>query len=126
VLVDAPALARVGAEPRAFAAHFGAATDGVVAFDNLGRDARLVAPVAPSGAVGGDEAADYAHLAAFTRTAPIAQQHALLRRIAVELEARLGDRPLWTSTSGLGVYWLHVRLDAYPKYYTHRPYRSGA
>ena len=27
---------------------------------------------------------------------------------------------------GLGVYWLHVRLDDRPKYYTHVPYRSSS
>jgi hypothetical protein len=34
------------------------------------------------------------------------------------------DAPLWISTSGLGVYWLHVRLDARPKYYTYAPFRQ--
>ena len=33
---------------------------------------------------------------------------------------------LWVSTSGLGVYWLHVRLDSYPKYYQHAPYKNAA
>jgi len=33
-----------------------------------------------------------------------------------------GDR-LWISTAGLGVTWLHVRIDSSPKYYTHAPYR---
>ena len=37
--------------------------------------------------------------------------------------ARLSDRPLWLSTSGAGVAWLHVRLDDRPKYIQHAPYR---
>ena len=41
-------------------------------------------------------------------------QHTLLGR---------GNKPLWVSTSGLGVYWLHIRLDSFPKYYTYTPYR---
>jgi len=40
----------------------------------------------------------------------------------------LADAPFeayfWLSTSGLGIAWLHVRLDERPKYYTHAPYRS--
>ena len=27
------------------------------------------------------------------------------------------QKKVWMSTSGLGVYWLHVRLDSRPKYY---------
>ena len=27
--------------------------------------------------------------------------------------------------SGLGIAWLHVRLDSYPKYYTHAAYRAA-
>jgi len=29
------------------------------------------------------------------------------------------------STAGMGVYWLHVRLDTRPKYYQHTPYRDA-
>lgn len=32
--------------------------------------------------------------------------------------------PVWISTSGLGVPWLHVRIDDRPKYYQHAPYRT--
>ena len=31
---------------------------------------------------------------------------------------------LWLSTAGLGVYWLHLRLDTRPKYYSFQPYRK--
>jgi len=34
------------------------------------------------------------------------------------------SRRTWLSTSGLGVGWLHVRLDSRPKYYTYEPYKS--
>jgi len=47
-----------------------------------------------------------------------------LRSTARAITARLSDRPLWVSTSGLGVAWLHVRLDARPKYYQYTPYRE--
>lgn len=38
--------------------------------------------------------------------------------------ARLGVRPVWLSTAGMGVSWLHVRLDARPKYYGFAAYRE--
>ncbi len=37
--------------------------------------------------------------------------------------ARLNSKPVWLSTAGAGVSWLHVRLDDKPKYYGHAPYR---
>jgi len=106
----------------AFAEQFraaGAASE-VAVFANLGGDARLIAPC-PRG-----EPRAYPHLAAFARHAPAAQQHALWARVGSELAAMIGTRPLWLSTSGLGVPWLHVRIDRSPKYYTHAPYRDAA
>ena len=32
--------------------------------------------------------------------------------------------PVWVSTAGAGVSWLHVRLDDRPKYYGYQPYRN--
>jgi len=122
VLAHSPSLAGFAPDPSAFAAQFAAAApdDDVVAFANLGGDARLVAPC-PRAA---PEA--YPHLAAFARLAPGDQQQAFWRALADEASRSLSDRPLWLSTCGLGVAWLHARLDTWPKYYTHRPYRSAA
>lgn len=123
VLLGAPALARVAPDPAPFAVPLAesrdVAVDAVHAFDNLGGDARLIVP-ARSGPMDA-----YPHLAAFARRAPAAQRHALWARVGAELEARweASDAPVWVSTSGLGVAWVHVRLDARPKYYHHAPYR---
>ena len=116
VLVDSPVLAGVTADASAFAGHFSRARGDVAVFDNLGHDARLVAPC-PRG-----PQAAYAHLAAFVRAAPESQQQAFWKRVGEEVRERLSGRPLWLSTSGLGVYWLHARLDSVPKYYTWRQY----
>ena len=99
-----------------FAKYFTA--EPVVDFPNLGGDAHLVVPCPQ------DEGDAFAHLAVFSRTAPVAQQHRFWQRVGLAVENMVGERPLWLSTSGLGVYWLHVRLDARPKYYTFRPYRA--
>jgi hypothetical protein len=119
VLVDCPALANLPPDPHAFARHCPGAPNGIATFWNLGRDARLVAPCPQA------PLAVYPHIAAFARGAPEAQQHALWRAVGSEVERQLSARPLWLSTSGLGVAWLHVRLDSQPKYYSFGPYRAA-
>jgi len=116
VLVNAPQLARVSADRRPFAHYFN--HEPVVDFPNLGGDAHLVVPCPQK------PADAFAHLAAFSRSAPLAQQHDFWQRVGLAVVNGVGERPLWLSTSGLGVYWLHVRLDARPKYYTFRPYAA--
>ena len=120
VQVDAPSLARLSANARAFDEHFRSAPPGaaVISFRNLGGDALLVAPTPR------DSAAGYAHIAAFTKTANPSQQQSFWQAVGRAMTENLSDRPLWLSTSGLGVLWLHVRLDSWPKYYTFAPYRT--
>ncbi len=122
VVVPAPSLARSRADSRAFAAQFAAApTEAeIISFDNLGGDASLVVPLPV------DTHADYAHLAAFLRTAPAAQIRDLWRLTSEAAALWLANgRTCWISTSGLGVTWLHIRLDSRPKYYSHAPYRAA-
>lgn len=114
VLLDDPALDRTP-DRAAFADQFG---DGeVVTFPNLGGDAVLVVPC-PLAA-----AANYGHLAAFARGAPESQRDALWRAVGAALRRCVGETPVWLSTAGAGVAWLHVRLDDRPKYYGHAAYR---
>ena len=121
VLVDCPPLTAMTPDPDAFAAHFEAAGPGasVAVFPNLGHDALLVAPC-PRG-----PHQTYAHLAAFLRSAPDEQRHTFWQALGAAVADRLSDRPLWLSTNGLGVPWLHARLDSRPKYYSHAPYRES-
>lgn len=120
VCLDAPQLAAVRgpADRDSFARAF-AIDDGTpfASFDNLGRDALLIAP-RPFAAT-----SDYRHLLRFLRLAPDPDADALWQRIAQELPARMAREPVWLSTAGLGVNWLHVRLDRRPKYFQHRPYK---
>ena len=90
----------------------------VVTFDNLGRNAVLVVPC-PVG-----DLAAYGHLVSFTRGAPEAQQHELWQAVGSAMQSRLGNNPVWLSTAGMGVSWLHVRLDDRPKYYGYQPYKA--
>ena len=117
VLTDAPALESCKPDSNAFRQQF-ADSDGFVSeFHNLGADAYLIAPV-PN-----DTAWGYAHLANFSRDAPVSLQHALWQRVGRRLRTANYDEPVWVSTSGTGVAWLHIRFDTRPKYYIHEPYR---
>lgn len=121
IVADSPALARERANVRPFAAELAAGHEGaeVVAFRNLGGDAELVVPCDLGGGC------DYAHLASFLRTAPSAQIHDAWRLTAQGIEAWLDrGRPFWVSTAGLGVPWIHIRIDSRPKYYRYAPYRT--
>ena len=73
VLVDAPLLGNVPAGRRAFANYF--IKELVVDFPNLGGDAHLVVPCPQK------PADDFAHLAAFSRSAPLEQQQQFWRRV---------------------------------------------
>ncbi|HZZ70905.1 MAG TPA: hypothetical protein VFE24_01555 [Pirellulales bacterium] len=119
VLLDSPGLAQ-HPDPDAFAEHFATARGDIAAFSNLGGDAVLVVPC-PHG-----EPTAYGHLAAFVRAAPAAQRNALWQEVGAALARRVGPKPVWLSTAGAGVSWLHVRLDDWPKYYGYEPYRRPA
>ncbi|TYP95193.1 hypothetical protein LX73_0489 [Fodinibius salinus] len=99
-----------------FAQYFGE-DDQVSIFDNLGGDAKLIAP-APT-----HPEKNYSHIGVFTEQAPLEQQKTLWQRVGQVTEAELSDQPIWLNTAGGGVAWLHVRFDSAPKYYRHRPYR---
>lgn len=120
VFVSSPALASLRPEPRAFAGHFRREAR-VATFPNLGGDAVLVAP-APA-----DADSEFTHLARFAAAATPEHANTFWQAVGEAVARRVGSKPVWLSTAGLGVGWLHVRLDDRPKYYRHLPYaRSPA
>jgi hypothetical protein len=120
ILANSPQLAKISADASAFAPYFQEISPQttVAQFPNLKGDAQLVVPCPLAT---GDA---YPHLASFARQAPLEQQQQLFQTLAKTLQHQLGDCPLWVSTSGLGVYWLHLRIDTWPKYYTYAPFRT--
>ncbi|HEY2893739.1 MAG TPA: hypothetical protein VGJ16_05990 [Pirellulales bacterium] len=119
VLLDSPGLARTP-DSHAFAEHFRRSGQAeAIEFCNLGMDAIMVVPC-PLG-----PPSSYSHLGAFVREAPESQKHALWELVGVVMQRRLGSKPVWLSTAGAGVSWLHVRLDDRPKYYGYAPYRHA-
>lgn len=111
------ALARMRADDADFAEYL-CGPEPIAVFPNLGGDALLIAPRRLS------DADRYGHIAAFVRSGPDAQRHTLFQVLARETEKMLATtrNRFWISTSGLGVPWVHVRLDRYPKYYQYRRY----
>ena len=121
VLVDGPALAMLRPDPEPFRSQFERDPDEVVAiFPNLGGDAVLVVPrpISPSTA--------YSHLAAFVRQAPPGQVQRLWHQTGRAVRENLSAESKWLSTAGMGVPWLHIRIDSSPKYYRFGPYKSVA
>jgi len=117
VLVEGAALAQLRPDPSPFASRFRDHPDQpAIGFSNLGGDAFLVVPT-PSAAM-----TCYTHLACFIRSAPAAQVDAFWRLVGTSMRQRVSSSPLWLSTAGMGVSWLHLRLDSRPKYYRHAPY----
>ncbi|MCB9744359.1 MAG: hypothetical protein H6740_17305 [Alphaproteobacteria bacterium] len=122
VLVESSGLASARADSSPFRAHLEGPVGrpAVSVFRNLSRSSLLVAPAEVQPHAAG------AHLARFVREAQPGLVDLLWRTLpsAVDQWFNGGEPRLWLSTSGLGVYWLHLRLDPRPKYYTWTPFKG--
>lgn len=120
VVLPSPAHRQLREDARPFSTHFErGGSDAAVAFSSLRGDAILIAPT-PNG-----RAANSAHLGAFLASAPAESIAALWKLAANQLLQEISDEPRWFSTAGLGVSWLHLRIDSRPKYYRHASYRRA-
>lgn len=115
VFIESQALAQMSMDMVSFQQYF-LLDKWVVSFENLRKDATLVTPCPY-------QKNNYTHLKLFSQFAPKIQQYILWQQIAILLENNI-TRPIWLNTSGLGVGWLHVRLDLKPKYYKFLEYRK--
>ena len=119
ILLDSPYLDG-NADSHAFSSHFAASADqDVLVFPNLGGDALMVVPCPQ------DPVSAYPHLAAFLRHGPQTQIQNLWRQVGYTMDQHLSAEPVWLNTAGMGVAWLHVRLDSWPKYYGYEPYKTA-
>ncbi len=89
----------------------------VVSFANLGGDAQLVVPGPLT------DKSYYNHLANFIRNCPNNQIVKFWQKVGEIYQQEIGPQMKWLSTAGLGVYWLHVRIDSRPKYYRYKDYK---
>lgn len=107
------------AKPLAATEELGSST---VAFPNLGHDALLIVPKPLE-----RDVAMYAHLAIFLRRVPTPQMDSFWRVVSEQASTRIRNGEIvWLSTSGMGVSYLHIRLDSVPKYYTFSEYIRGS
>lgn len=121
VLVASSSLSHLTPDPSLFLTHFSFQRSGpVLTFPNLGGDAILVVP-APLA----DEQC-YTHLARFLRNAPWTQVDVFWQCVGCAMRDTVSNAPTWLSTAGMGVSWLHLRLDSRPKYYRYEPYKTNA
>lgn len=118
VVVDDPSLDRME-DVTAFQNQFDAVDEAerTLAFPNLGNNAILVVP-RPSG-----QDVNHCHLASFLRTYRAENESLIWKRVGLSMRQRVSEKPVWLSTAGGGVAWLHVRLDDRPKYYAYREYK---
>lgn len=116
VIIESAALATVTADSTSFRKYFKDGAE-VVHFFNLGGDAHLIVPTGLGNKV------NYAHLGEFVRNAPATQVINFWKMVGLQYENQMGSLPKWLSTAGLGVFWLHVRIDSRPKYYRYKPYQ---
>lgn len=92
----------------------------VVVFPNLGGDAPLIAPVNHK------DKETYKHFGAFLWKADLNQVLELFKAISLTcLEELTKGNQIWLNTEGTGVIWLHVRLDARPKFYKTTEYKDS-
>ena len=139
VILDSPGLER-RQSAREFRSHFEANTtkESVITFPNIGGNAILVVPCPlevdqqnrserklPSPDSNQEARPNYCHFASFLRTAPRHQTDRIWREVSLALKGRVSDKPVWLSTAGGGVAWLHIRLDDRPKYYAHQPFKAS-
>ncbi|QDT36271.1 DUF6940 family protein [Stratiformator vulcanicus] len=128
VLLDSPSLNR---QPDASAfqeyfrsngeSHSQDKVPSAVSFKNVGGDATMIVPtpLCPPDA--------YTHLARFVRRAPSEQVDELWCVVGQTMLNQIDaepDRHFWLSTAGMGVAWLHIRIDTRPKYYGYEKFRS--
>lgn len=111
-------LERLVADEKAFSKHFDRKKL-VVDFMNLGKDARLVVPTNRA------KKETYSHIGQFIRLGAVDQITAVFDRVGrVVLEELEQQTYIWLNTSGLGVVWLHIRMDTRPKYYQTEEYKD--
>ena len=120
VLLDCPSFSSRETDTTTYQEYFTSddVNHGIISFTNLRGDATLIVPSPRT------EVDAYGHLAAFHREAPAMQRNAFWRVIGKTVISMLSSKTIWLSTAGGGVAWLHVRIDARPKYYAHSTYKS--
>ncbi len=119
LVIESSTLDRLGVNEKAFSNYIHSISE-VTDFENLGGDAHLVVPCKKS------EEQIYNHFSKFLNGGDRKQIIAFFSRIGELIEGEIENRSqVWLNTAGMGVIWLHVRMDAYPKYYKTMEYKDS-
>ena len=113
VILDAPSLSNIRQDNITFSEYFQANNSMAVQFLSKGGDSWLVSPRYVSGK-------DFSSLSRFINNASESYIMCFWCCVANTLKSKLlsnKSKKFWLSTSGLGVNYLHVRIDERPKYY---------
>ncbi len=95
------------------------ANNQVADFMNLGKNARLIVPTKQT------DQEVYNHLGKFINFAKDEQIIKIFQQLGdAVLEELKEEKAIWLNTAGLGVIWLHIRLDTKPKYYKTKLYKN--
>lgn len=119
VMLNTRSFAKKNVDETAFGKYLDSDNE-VEVFDNLGKNAKLVVPTQKT------NIEYYKHLGIFLQNAPKEQIRMLFKKIGEHILTEL-DSPqtIWLNMAGLGVIWLHVRLDTRPKYYKTKTYKNA-
>lgn len=109
----------------------------IIAIDNIDKSSRLVIPCPNSKIIeqintkelNMNDLQHMTHLNIFLKYSQENIKYDLWKKVSEEMLIRINNqsddyKKIWLSTSGLGVSWLHIRLDSYPKYYNYQEYKS--
>ena len=123
VIVKSETLQFRPVEKEDFQDYFTEEKSAAVTFENLGKDAVLVAP---NPLMTESKLEIYSHLGSFMRKASDNQLKGFWKIVAdnfIEEIQRKSRQNIWLSTAGDGVAWLHIRMDTRPKYYHYLNYK---
>ncbi len=121
VILDAPEFENKKADPSDFIEHM-KKDKTVVSFENLRKDAMLIVPCPCE-----TNSSGFLDLKSFLVNAKNSQIVEFWKEITKNLFFVVENHPykkVWCSTSGLGVSWLHFRLDSKPKYYKYNDFKN--
>jgi hypothetical protein len=119
VIINSPQLANKQANPSSFLEYMIKGKK-VVSFENVNKDAILIIPCKTKDLNFVDMKrflvnANKKHIISFWK---------VIGKKVLEVLKDSHFQKIWCSTSGLGVSWLHFRIDSIPKYYKYLPYKK--
>lgn len=120
VLINSKQLANIKVNSDPFEMYLNKCKKSATYFKNLSKTTELIIPCRLY-----KNTQQYAHLANFCRMGETRQQNMFWKLVGTKMLELLKSKTcIWLSTSGLGVHWLHIRLDQKPKYYNYVKYKK--